>query len=33
MAFEDSKPSFVVAKQRKRKVVNEIHHLKDACHF
>ena len=33
MAFKDNKPSFGVAKQRKLKVINELHHLKDACHF
>ena len=33
MAFKDSKPSSEVAQQQKLKVLNELHHLEDACHF
>ena len=33
MAFKDSKPFSEVAQQQKLKVLNELHHLEDACHF
>ena len=33
MTFKDSKPSSEVAKQQKLKVLPELHHLEDACHF